>query len=156
MSNAYILQLRTELKNPEPDRRSKDWHKQPVVPAGMRFIVQNDVSITAVNSRYAWVAIRSKLGALIIANSDRVEPEVRSGHHEWSMREIKVVDADYDYNGDGILLALFKMGRITRQDFRDARAFMEAEDAAEEAAKEERENLAAEAADKAERRKAVP
>jgi hypothetical protein len=134
MSNAYILQLRTELKNPEPDRRSKDWHKQPTIPASMRFIVQNDATIMAVNSRYAWTAIRSKLGALIMANSDRVEPEVRSGHNDYSLREIKVVDADYDYNGDGILLALLKMGRITRQDFRDVRAFMAAEDAAEESA----------------------
>jgi hypothetical protein len=136
VSNAYILQLRTELENPESDRRSKDWHKQPIIPAGMRFIVQNDVTITAVNSRYAWVAIRSKLGALLMANSDCVEPAVRPGHHEWSLREIKVVDADYDYNGDGILLALLKMGRITRQDFRDARAFMEAEDDAAERIKD--------------------
>ena len=127
MSN-YILQLRTELKNPEPDRRSKNWHKQPTIPAGMRLIVQNDATITAVNSRYAWVSKRSKLGALIMANSDQVEPEIRSGHNDWSLREIKVVDADYDYDGDGILLALLKMGRITRQDFRDARAFMAAED----------------------------
>ncbi|HYT43693.1 MAG TPA: hypothetical protein VEP90_15240 [Methylomirabilota bacterium] len=125
MSNAYILQLKTEIRNPTPDRRSKDWHKATVIPAGTRFIVQNDQTIMTTNQRYAWIGTKSELGTLIVANSERVEPQIRDGHHEWSLREIKVVDADYDYNGDGILEALLKMGRITRQDFRDVRAFME-------------------------------
>lgn len=145
MSNAYVLQLRTELKNPAPDRRSKDWHKAAVIPAGTRFIVQNDVTIMAVSQRYAWIAIASDLGKSIVANSEHVEPS--------ALREIKVVDADHDYDGDGILEALLKMNRITRKDFRDARDFMNAEYEVEEARRtEDTEAMAVEAADKIARR----
>jgi hypothetical protein len=116
--NAYIIQLKIDIKNPEPDRRSKDWNKQPVVPQGKRFIVEYNTTLTAVDQRYQWERCNSELGRSILANSEHVEPEL--------IREIKIVDADFDYDGDSILRALLKMGRITRQDFRDVRRFLEA------------------------------
>src|SRR5262245_38540900 len=127
MSNHYVIQLRVELKNPHPDRSSpKDWNKRPTIPAGTRFIVQYD-SLYETNQRFGGEYINSELGRLITANSKHVEPV--------SLREIQVVDADYDYDyRHSLIEAWLEMGRLTRQDFRDARDFLSAKYAAEEAA----------------------
>jgi len=122
--NAYVIELKRDIDNPRPDRRSKSWHNKPTITAGMRFIVQNDQTLLYVNSRYDWCRINDEVGKLVMENSERVEPKL--------LREIKVVDADHDYDGDGILEAFLKMGKLTRDDFREAREFMEAEYAKEE------------------------
>lgn len=115
----YVLQLQTDVKNPTPDRRSKDWNKRPVIPAGSRFIVQYG-ALYETNTRFAGEHENSDLAKLLFAHCVPVEPE--------SVREIQCVDADYDYDyHNRILETLLKMGRITRQDFRDARVVMDGE-----------------------------
>jgi len=108
----YVIKLRCDVKNPEPDRRSKDWNKRPVVPAGMRFIVRGD-TITASEHRYQWTGQRSELGKLLLANSDHVAP---SPDH---IREIEEVLGDSS-GAEWLLRALMKMGRVHANDIRDA------------------------------------
>jgi hypothetical protein len=122
--NKYIVQTTVDLKNPEPDRRFKDWTKRPTVEAGSRFIVSPDLArdgygtIRASDERYAYVTDRSALGKLIIANSTRVEPV--------TVRELSEVH-DCPFGGSEILRILLKLGKVGPEDFK-AVAAIAAED----------------------------
>jgi len=127
MTDAFVIELRCDLTNPEPDRRSKDWHKRPTIPAGMRFIVRGD-TITSSDHRYHWTGQRSELGKLVLANSVHVAPSPDY------IREIQEVIGD-GHEGDSLLGALMKMGRVHANDIKDAAEFLNRQYDAEEAAR---------------------
>jgi hypothetical protein len=108
----YIIQTSVDVKNPEADRRSKDWHKLPVIPAASRFIVSASrdgwFTIQSSTQRYGWIAEHSELGKLIVANAERVEPEL--------VRELCEVHG-CDWGADNVLRILLKLGRIKPEDF---------------------------------------
>jgi hypothetical protein len=113
MRDVIVLQLHTDVKNPEPDRRSKDWTKLPVIKAGLRFLLcergpDEYATIESSGHAYAWTTDRSALGKLILANSQQVGPE--------SVRELKKVH-DCDWGDESVLRILLKLGRITPEDF---------------------------------------
>src|SRR5262245_50207445 len=113
MRNVKVIQLHTDVQNPEPDRRSKDWTKIPVIKAGLRFMVLNRgpdeyATIESSGHAYAWTTDRSPLGKLILANSDQVSAE--------TVRELKKVH-DCDWGDESVLRILLKLGRITPADF---------------------------------------
>ncbi len=119
MLNRYIVELQADVKNPEPDRRSKDWHRQPVVPSGTRFLVNYTIDGYATirtADQYGWVADRSDLGRAIMANVERVEPTT------W--REFAHV-SDCDWGADSILRILVKLGRVGPADFEAVAAIPE-------------------------------
>jgi len=120
MSDNYIIELRVDVKNPQADRRSKDWYKLPTIPAGSRFIVTSSF-IMKTDSRYGTISVSNvELGKAILANAERVEPK--------TVREFKYVDADWSFDGDAVLAALLKLGRITRADFVAAGELLNASD----------------------------
>jgi hypothetical protein len=102
-----IYQIAEDIPNPAPDRRSKDWNKRPVIPAGSRFTVC-DTSIRMTGHTYAWEGRRSDLATAIMAAAVLVEPE--------TVRELSVVH-NCDYGGDEILRILLKLGRVNAADF---------------------------------------
>jgi hypothetical protein len=102
MQYVQIRQVTVDIKNPRPDRRSRDWDKLPVIPAGSRFIVHEE-SIRSAEHRYAWVGRKSDLGKLIEANSDQVGAQ--------SVKELKAIH-NCDWSGDEVLRVLLKLGKI--------------------------------------------
>ena len=109
----YVIMMMSTITNPEPDRRSKDWNKQPTIEAGKRFIVDplnNDgyAVIQASNKSYAWETGHSDLGKLILKNSVNVDP--------MSPYELARVH-DCDYGADEILRCLLKLGKVCAEDF---------------------------------------
>lgn len=112
--NKYIIQTTVDIENPEPDRRSKDWNKRPLVEAGSRFIItpmHHDGYRTIQSSaeRYAWITGHSPLGKLIEANSCTVGAE--------SVRELSEVH-ECPFGGEEILRILVKLGRVGPEDFK--------------------------------------
>ena len=113
MRSVIVIQLHTDVQNPQPDRRSKDWNKLPIVKAGERFMVQKHredgfATITSCEHSYAWIADRSPLGKLIMDNSQQVGAE--------SVRELMKVH-DCDWGCESVLRILLKLGRIKPADF---------------------------------------
>lgn len=112
--NKHIIQTTVDITNPEPDRRSKDWNKQPTLKAGSRFIVtpmhhDGYMTIQSSEERYAWTTGHSPLGKLITANSTQVEPV--------SARELSEVH-ECAFGGEEILRILVKLGRVGPEDFK--------------------------------------
>src|SRR5262245_5795098 len=127
----YVIELVRDVTNPEPDRRSKDWHKLPTIPAGTRLIVRETRdTYLSINSNvpraYAWQSDRSPVGKAVLGNSEKREPE--------SWYELANVTGCMDY-ADGLLEDLLAIGRITRADF-EAVARYQDEQAEREAAEE--------------------
>src|SRR5262245_28898380 len=131
MTDNYVIELVRDVKNPEPDRRSKDWTKLTIVPAGTRLIVSpkrdNYVAIENNTKGWPWTTTHSPLGKVVLANAERREPE--------SWYELAIVEGCITYAGS-ILEDLLKIGRITRADF-EAVAEYQNEEADREAAAEE-------------------
>ena len=120
--NTYIIQTTVDIENPEPDRRSKDWTKQPTIKAGNRFIVSltrdGYRTIRLSGGGYAWTSDRTPLGKLIEANSCAVGAE--------TVLELSNVHG-CDFGGEEILRILLKLGRVGPEDFK-AVAVIAAED----------------------------
>ena len=104
-----ILELTADIKNPQADRRSKDWNKLPVLNKGQRFTLHDgreyDYIYSSDHPYHQEVADRG-LGKLIVDNSVVVEPK--------TLTEMKRV---YDIDYPNIEEALFKLGRIEAADF---------------------------------------
>lgn len=113
MIKTTIIELTADVNNPHPDRRSKDWDKQPVLAHGTRFIYREDkdygMAVMPATRRYGWQPVRDGLGALIVANSKPVPPAT------W--QEFAVL-AGCDWGADEILRILVKLGRLGEADFR--------------------------------------
>jgi|SRR5215469_5297122 len=113
-----VLELITDVKNPHPDRRSRDWNKQPVLAKGQRFTLHDGREWKYVYSsdhRYhSEPVVRADgLGQLIVSNSVAVEPK--------TFTEFARVYGD-DLDPDTIARVLFKLGVIKRTDFEIAAA----------------------------------
>ena len=107
-TKAVVIELNHDIRNPKPDRRSKDWHCWPMVKAGMRFIVTGH-SLLSSDQQFAWLGLHESLAKAIIADSTVVEPE--------TVRELSVVYG-CDFGGSEILRILLKLGRIDAEDFK--------------------------------------
>jgi len=134
MSGTYVIELVRDVTNPEPDRRSKDWHKLPTIPAGTRLIVEPTrheyITIKKNLPRaYAWTTERSAVGKAVLANSEKREPE--------SWYELANVTGCMDY-ADGLLEDMLALGRITRADFEAVAEYQEVQGELEAAAEAER------------------
>jgi len=102
-----VIELTADVKNPQPDRRSKDWYKLPVIPAGMRFTNHGNYLLSS-GDRYGHVYTNYPVAKLVIANAKDVAPQ--------SVREFARVH-DVDWGGDEILRVLIKLGRVGPDDF---------------------------------------
>ena len=113
-----VLELTTDVKNPKPDRRSKDWNCRPVLKAGTRFIHivterKNDWeptgSLQCFETTYAYEYDTSDISKLVLANSTQVPCKT------W--REFACV-YDCDWSAGMILDVLIKLGRLNALDFK--------------------------------------
>ena len=104
-----VLELTCDIKNPNADRRSKNWNKLPILKAGQRFTLHKGPDfdyLYSCDSRYHMEAAHQTLGKLIIANAIESEPK--------TLTEMKrFYDCDYDSIED----ILFELGRIDAADF---------------------------------------
>jgi hypothetical protein len=106
-----IHELTTDIKNPHPDRRSKDWNKAPVLNKGQRFTLHEGRDyfyFYSSKQKYYSEPEHGTLGQLILANSTEVQPETFTEY-------ARVYDCDY--GGDAFVEALFALGRIGPADF---------------------------------------
>jgi len=106
----HIRELKYNVTNPRPDRRSKDWNKLPEIKAGSRFIFHED-TIYSSDHRYAYEHRRTELGKLIEENTDIVGAV--------SIKELKALYS-CDWSGDEVLRVLLKLGKISATDFQAA------------------------------------
>ena len=111
----YVIETTQDVKNPRPDRRCNDWYKRPVIKAGSRFIGDTEYGRDPVQDivrssveRYGSIPRHKDLGKAIDDASVKVEPR--------TLREMLVVN-DCDWGGEFILEELFRMGRLTAEDF---------------------------------------
>jgi len=131
----YVIELVRDVTNPEPDRRSKDWHKLPVIKAGTRLIVRptaHEYSTISSNvpRGYAFTSDRTPVGKAVLANAYQVRPE--------SWYELAEVTGAMSY-ADSLLEDMLTLKRISRADFEAVAQYQreegEREAAAEAAAK---------------------
>jgi hypothetical protein len=102
-----VIELTADIKNPQADRRSKDWNKLPVIPAGKRFTVHGEYIRSSVD-KYAHEFVQSQLAKTILANAKDVAPN--------SVTEFARVH-DVDFSGGELMRILLKLGRIGDADF---------------------------------------
>ena len=117
-----VLELTADVKNPNPDRRCKDWHKMPVLTAGQRFTLHEGREYNYLHSslsRYQHEPVDGALGKLIMANAKEVEPR--------SFTEMSRVHGD-DESSAVVAETLFKLGRIGPDDFRAVAKYFEHRD----------------------------
>ena len=129
MRNVKFYELTKDVRNPEPDRRSKDWHKLPVIKAGTRFVHRENVYrgerpyyTISMADRYGYIADRDALAALMLDNAREVPP--------MTWKELAILH-DCDYGGaEYILKSLLKLGLIDGDDFAAVAAMPEEDEAA--------------------------
>jgi hypothetical protein len=112
-----VLQLTADIKNPQADRRSKDWNKLTTLPARARFTLhegRENLYLMSATQRYHFEHERTELAKLILANSIEVAPETFT-----EMARVYGDDCD-DYS---FTKAMFALGRITREDFEAVAAY---------------------------------
>jgi hypothetical protein len=114
-----VLELTADVKNPNADRRSRDWHKLPVLTAGQRFTLHEGREFNYLHSslsRYQHEPVHGALGKLIIANAIEVEPK--------TFTEFSRVYGD-DESAATVGETLFKLGRIGPDDFAAVKKYFE-------------------------------
>jgi hypothetical protein len=102
-----VIELIADVKNPQMDRRSKDWNKLPVIPAGKRFTVHGEY-IRASSEKYSHEFMNSQLAKAVLANAKDATPE--------TVTEFARVH-EVDFGGDELMRILLKLGRIGDDDF---------------------------------------
>ena len=113
-----VRELIIDIKNPQVDRRSKDWNKLPVLTKGQRFTLHEGRTIDYIYSsdhHYCSEYVTNALGKLILASSIEVEPKTFT---EFS----RVYDCDMSGSG-AFAEALFKLGRLKAEDFEAVRKY---------------------------------
>lgn len=121
-----VIELTTDIKNPQVDRRSKDWNKLPVLTKGQRFTLHDGYGevatyIHASDHRFNSEYTRGGLGKLILDNSVEVEPK--------SLTEFaRIYDCDYGESDTSIAGILLKLGRIGPDDFKAVAKYFDEHD----------------------------
>lgn len=103
-----IREVTQDIKNPDKDRRSKDWNRLPVVPKGFRFCLTDTSMKQSDHGSFGYEYPCSQLGKLLMENSIGVAPV--------TPREFAEV-YDCAWGGWEILRILMKLKRITGEDF---------------------------------------